>query len=101
LRKERSVADDVTLYIDVKQVRSMLLADGWHIVAAGTFEIGGYEYRSSSRPIGEVRPTDHVMLRGGDEPLMPTKAFRFKEEADGRQRSMYGPVSSILAVRYG
>ena len=90
------------MYIDAKQICSVLLADGWHTVADGTFDVGEYEYHSGP---GKASPGtlggSQVVLHGSAEPLVSTKGFGFKEELDNRRRFIYGPVTSILAVRYG
>jgi hypothetical protein len=74
----------MSLSIDVDKVRGVLLADGWHQVVGNSFDLDAYEYMHGD-----------TLIHGGGEGGMKATGFRFKD-ANG---PVYGPLSSILAVR--
>jgi hypothetical protein len=81
----------MSLAIDVDRVREVLLADGWHVVVNESFDIDAYEYLHA----------DHMLLGGGDEPLLPARGFTFDELSDGGlgRIRISGPLTAVLAVR--
>lgn len=80
----------MSLAIDVAQVRSVLLVDGWHAVADGSFTIDAYEYVAWDAP-GIENP---VSLAAGDSGLCDA-GFAFDTD-DGER--IAGPLTSVLAV---
>lgn len=85
----------MSLAINPDQVRGVLLADGWHTVAEyqeeepiSTFALDAYEY-VTPHPVADRDP----LIQQGDETL----GFAF-QDADGGQW-VYGPLSSVIAVR--
>lgn len=75
----------MSLYIDVDKVTEVLLADGWHAVEDGSFDLDSYEYHHG----------DHMLHGGGNYGVCAT-GFTFRN-ADGH--SMFGPLTAILAVK--
>lgn len=76
----------MSLSIDTDRVTAVLLADGRHTVKDSTFDLDSYEYRW-----GELR-----LLSGGQCPHVTSTGFTFSDDTGSR---LYGPVTSILAVR--
>jgi hypothetical protein len=69
----------MALDIPVEQVALVLLADEWHVVAAGSFEVGQ----------AEITRDGHGIHGAG------WVGFSFREG----ERWVRGPLTSILAVR--
>lgn len=84
----------MSLGIEVNEVVSVLLADGWHEVHDSSFYLDSYEYIESHPDDDPARKM--VYLNGGQEPLVPATGFTFRE-AGGTW--MFGPLTSIVAVR--
>lgn len=83
----------MSLGIKIDLVRCVLLADGWHWVRPGSFDIDAYEFLD-----GEV-----TTLEGGECQVVASMGFRF-EEPDEMEKERFevviGPLTSILAVKY-
>jgi hypothetical protein len=76
----------MSIAIDVNRVTEVLLADGWHSVAGGSFTIDSYEYVCE----------EELLLPGGHESLIPARGFTFSEPD---RRRISGSLTAILAVR--
>lgn len=76
----------MSLEIDAAKVKEVLLADGWHVIEAGSFDLDAYEYVKDGLDI----------LRGGQIALVPSTGATWVE--GGRQR--FCPLMAILAVSY-
>lgn len=82
--------------IPTKDIWSVLLADGWHDVLAGSFAIRTYEFvsdpdtRQSPWPIHQADGAGYSFLAFRDE----------SENSDLDTCWMSGPVSAILAVKH-
>ena len=73
---------------DIADVTDVLLADGWHEVARGTFRVGMYSiYSSLDKPDGDS--SDHFQL--------PIAAFSFRIRDTGVL--IEGPLPSVLAIK--
>lgn len=78
----------MSLAIQIEKVTEVLLADGWHSVSSGSFDLDAYEYLD-----------DAVLIHGGGANGVCATGFSFREiDEPGR---VVGPLTSILAVRYG
>jgi len=89
----------MSLDIDPQRVMRVLLADGWHEVSPGTFDLDSYEY-CKPRPEGVKEEYSDILHGGGASGICAT-GFVF-EDGDGNQiegSKVAGPLSSILAVR--
>lgn len=75
----------MSLSIDVASVTDVLLADGWHKIDDGSFNLDAYEFLEG----------DRVVLKGGQSGICAT-GFSFVSQ--GTQYS--GPLTSVLAVRH-
>jgi hypothetical protein len=78
----------MSLAIDVDTVVAVLLADGWHKVTDGSFELNSYEFVHAG-------PTVHSVGKVQSVPTIGTTWV----EADGTIVSC--PLTSVLAVRQG
>jgi hypothetical protein len=76
----------MSLRIEIGDVTSVLLADGWHGVRDQTFGLDSYEFAH-----GED------LIHGSGESGICAIGFCFEEEATAQW--LYGPLSAILAVR--
>jgi len=76
----------MSLAIDIRQVRAVLLADGWHEVAGRSFDIDAYEYKAG----------DDLLVGGGSVAGVTSTGFRFN---DAEGDVVMGPLTAILAVR--
>jgi hypothetical protein len=76
----------MSLAIDVDTVVAVLLADGWHKVEDGSFELNSYEFLHAGRTV----------LSGSRVQGAPTTGATWVE-ADGTIMSC--PLTSVLAVR--
>ena len=72
----------MSIAIDVAKVRSILLADGWHRIAANSFSVGEYQYVQAG-----------ATTVGGNGSAAPL-GFKFKDDAG---YVLAGPMSAILA----
>ena len=79
--------------VDVHRVREVLLIDGWHLVARGTFSVDKLLYVRSPLIQSPSAPREPHVLNAGDHTL----GFSF-EEQDGPV--IAGPLSALHAVRY-
>lgn len=81
----------MSLAIQIGDVVSVLLADGWHEVENTSFTIDSYEYLEDSS-------ADSFVLHGGGQSGICATGFRFLEDTE-RGTYLAGPLSAILAVR--
>lgn len=77
----------MSLDIHADKVREVLLADGWHRVDAGTFDIDAYEF---------VKHGSDILLGGACKLVASTGAVW----TEGGARTIACPLTSILAVSY-
>lgn len=75
----------MSLALDVDNIRSVLLADGWHTVSGKSFDLDSYEYICN----GQLR-------HGGGQCEICAVGFVFQNE---RNELMAGPLTSVLAVK--
>jgi hypothetical protein len=76
------------LMTDIADVTDVLLADGWHEVARGTFRVGMYSiYSSLDKP--DQDSSDYFEL--------PIAAFSFRVRDTGVL--IEGPLPSVLAIK--
>lgn len=98
----------MSLSIDVDTVTAVLLADGWHTVVNGSFDLDAYEYLWSGIDgvkVADLRKypnerggdRDPILLHGGGNSGVCATGFSFTAE-DGDRVS--GPLTAILAVRH-
>lgn len=76
----------MSLKIDVDDVTSVLLADGWHTVTDQSFTLDSYEFVWQGA----------LQLGGGQCEGVPSTGFEFRG-SDGKIWA--GPLTSILAVK--
>lgn len=98
----------MSLAIDCVKVGGVLLVDGWHEVAPGTFGCDAYEYLWSgmgATPYVEAEQQMHangqydydpVLVHGGGQGGVCSTGFSFTTP-DGEH--LYGPLTAILAVK--
>ncbi|MGV8967202.1 MAG: hypothetical protein ACOH2F_13075 [Cellulomonas sp.] len=90
----------MSLHINPDEVAGVLLADHWHQVLPGTFDLDSYEYVTE----------DGDILHGGGNSGVCSTGFSFVEvhRATGDDESyegpsfhsrIYGPLTAIIAVR--
>jgi hypothetical protein len=86
----------MSLAIDTDLVTDVLLSDGWHHVEDDSFDIDSYEYLDTW-----WNETDKSILKlgAGQEPLIPTRGFSFREKSDDKNVRTVGPLTSIIALR--
>ena len=85
----------MSLAIDVSRVTHVLLADGWHEVADGSFTVAPYEFGRSGAATGGDR--GFVVLNGTGTPGIDPLGFDFTEARTNA--SLCGPLGSVIAVR--
>jgi hypothetical protein len=76
----------MSLRINVDKVKQVLLADGWHKVIDGSFDIDAYEFLWN----------DTVLVGGGTVQGVPSTGAMWTEE-DGSYIAC--PLTAILAVK--
>lgn len=74
----------MSIWIDTNKVSAVLLADGWHKVDKGTFDLDAYEFHDNGH-----------MIHGGGKSGICATGFEFRT----RGQPVCGPMTSILAVR--
>lgn len=74
----------MSLRIETDTVAAVLLADGWHEVHPGTFNLDAYEYLE-----------DDQLIHGGGHSGVCATGFTFGSDAG----TLLGPLTSILAIR--
>ena len=85
----------MSLAIDVTRVTHVLLADGWHEVADGSFTVAPYEF---ARPAGTgANDRDFVVLYNSGNMGTDPMGFEFTEARTSALIS--GPLMSVIAVR--
>ncbi len=83
----------MSLAIDVTRVTHVLLADGWHEVADGSFTVAPYEF---GRP-ADTRADDLAVLYNSGSMGTGPMGFEFTE---ARTSALIGgPLTSVIAVR--
>ena len=90
----------MTFEVDLAYVEAVLLADGWHHVSPRTFALDFYRF---------VTVTDEQAIEGTFDVVYPdavepgVHGFTFVEQDSitGDLRSVAGPMTSLLALRYG
>lgn len=85
----------MSLAIDVDRVAAVMVGNTWHEVADTSFVLDAYEY---IEPHPDPDGDPFVHLYGGRETLVPATGFQFRDQATGAL--MFGPLTSIQAVRY-
>ena len=78
----------MSLDIDIQDVAEVLLADGWHVVHGKSFGLDGFDFTLAGRRVHG----------GGDSGVCAT-GFSFVPDQEGSR--IAGPLTSILALRYG
>ncbi|MBO4270407.1 hypothetical protein [Microbispora triticiradicis] len=81
----------MSLAIDVDRVAFVQLADGWHEVINGTFDLDSYEY---VRRHGNHEQT----LHGGGNSGVCATGYVFSTRLGDRLVVMSGPLTAIVAV---
>jgi hypothetical protein len=79
----------MSLAISADDVTAVLLADGWHEVAARSFDLDSYEYHEHA---------DGLMIHGGGASGVCSTGFEFTTDEGDR---LAGPLTAVLAVRHG
>ena len=88
----------MSLAIEVDDVISVLLADGWHSVYGRSFNLDAYEFiwRKGTNSRGDV-----PVLHGGGASGICSTGFLFEEKDEaGWIVTMAGPLTAILAVKH-
>lgn len=87
----------MSLEINIQRVTAVLLADGWHAVDPGTFDLDAYEFMY---PHPNPDRDDIYVHLGGKSGVCAT-GYTFTE-ATGEHggQAVFGPLTAILAVRY-
>ena len=83
----------MSLAISTHHIIAVLLADGWHDVKPGSFDLDFYEYLDTRSDDDEGR----MILGGGTEPLLPAVGAIWTAAKTGLV--FYCPLTSVLAVR--
>ena len=77
----------MSLAIDTDKITEVMLPDGWHTVAKGSFSLDAYEYVKDGK----------TLFRAGQEGLvLPATGFVF---TDASGETICGPISSVRAVK--
>jgi hypothetical protein len=76
---------DMTLGIQVNEIKHVLLADRWHEVESQSFALDAYEFMDGDQAVAR-----------GDGQLITSVGFMFREPGG---QIVAGPLSSILAVQ--
>lgn len=74
----------MSLAIDIEKIRSVLLADGWHDITTGSFDLDAFEFISG----------ENTIHKGGQSDVCAT-GFRFVDKSG----TVCGPLTTVLAVR--
>lgn len=77
----------MSLAINIETVTDVLLADGWHKVARGSFDLDAYEFME-----------DGVLVHGGGQSGVCAKGVTWREA--GRSTVISCPRTAVLAVRH-
>ena len=89
----------MSLDIDIARVTEVLLPDGkWHQVADASFDLDAYEYGEGGDE------NEDALFKGGQEKgLVPATGACWSEHDDskGNRRTVFCPITAILAVSYG
>jgi len=77
----------MSLAIDTDKITEVMLPDGWHTVAKGSFGLDAYEFERGGK----------TLFRAGQEGLVrPATGFVF---TDASGETICGPISSVRAVK--
>ena len=63
-----------SLAIEVREVESVLLGDGWHEIEPVSFDVGWYEFIDSP-----AAPHDEIVMGQGDAEHVSNLGFSFRE----------------------
>lgn len=88
----------MSLLIDPRKVTEVLLADGWHRVKPGSFDVDAYEYGFHYESDGDIKYS--MSLEGGQCSLVPSTGFSFIDIRADDDRRTSGPLTSIIAVNH-
>lgn len=77
----------MSLAINTDMVTDVLLADGWHKVARGSFDLDSYEFMEGD-----------VLVHGGGQSGVCAKGATWREA--GRSTVISCPLTAVLAVRH-
>jgi hypothetical protein len=77
---------NLSLHIEVDDVKFVLLADGWHEVAGDSFDLDAYEFHHENK----------LLLKGGKVRGVPSTGARWQEK---NGQTIMCPITSILAVK--
>jgi len=91
------------LHIDVRDVTSVLLADGWHDVEPGTFTLDAYEFADTTPDEYANATDDRPLLHGGGAAGVCATGFEFAVRDGSEKRRggslIAGPLTAVLAVQ--
>jgi hypothetical protein len=99
----------MSLAIDVDRINRVLLADGWHAVKGGSFDLDSYEYIDVGPEYNpdlddlqmgkeQFEQRARQTLHGGGQSGVCATGFAFRSEEEGKV--IAGPLTAILAVEY-
>ena len=77
----------MSLAIDVDIIEKVLLSDGWHEVADGSFQVDAYEYSHGGRAV----------LSAGQVPGLTSTGAQWREPSG---TMVACPITAILAVMW-
>jgi hypothetical protein len=90
----------MSLAIDTETVTGVLLADGWHNVRKGTFDLDSYEFLWSGQQglLVKDMPSGYAarIMHGGGQSGVCATGFSFSATDEIH---VAGPLTAILAVR--
>lgn len=82
----------MSLAIQIEEIEAVLLADGWHEIGSGSFDCDSYEFVSGKRSNGDLD-----LVHGGGNSGICSTGFVFWDVDSNR--NIFGPLTSLLAVR--
>ena len=99
----------MSLAIDVEKVKAVLLSDGWHEIMPKSFSIDSYEFLEYPDGYDHKKGGWHqrdkfnetmtpFILHGGGNNGVCASGFWFREKVS--REVVFGPLTSILAVKY-
>lgn len=88
----------MSLLIDINRVESVLLADGWHDVVDGSFDLDAYEFGTWEQNREYTSGKEFRAVHGGGQSGVCATGFSFKTNHEATLIS--GPLTAILAVKY-
>ncbi|RZK75246.1 MAG: hypothetical protein EOP28_00485 [Rhodococcus sp. (in: high G+C Gram-positive bacteria)] len=91
------MSNDITLQIRTKDITAVLLADGWHEVSEGSFDLAPYEF---IQPTWTPTEGEEGFIKGEKVTVGSlTGVIGFQFTPRDAVTSISGPVTSILAFR--